>query len=374
MASTVNAALLDHAIHHAIDLTRYSNTVVRRMIALLNRSDPDLVAQISAAMERMPEGSFTVGHLEQVLGSVRQINTAAYAQVFQGLAREMHDMTDYEVGYQTSLLDHVIPAPVLVRFPLAQVSASQVYAAALARPFQGGLLSDWAKSVDANRMKAVREAIRQGFVQGKTTDQIVTAIRGTRALGYSDGVLEGSRKGLAAIVRTALSHTASVARQETYKANGDIIGALQWVSVLDNRTTSMCMIRDGLTYSADPAHKPIGHMVPWLQGPGALHFCCRSSDIPVTKSWKDLGLDVADLPDGTRASMDGQVPASTTYARQAVGGPAGRHPRRHARQADAIGRHEAAPNVHQPGRLPDPRPAAGAGRYRVCKGGRITPR
>jgi hypothetical protein len=85
MARTVNEALLDHAIGHAIDLTRYSNGVVRRMIAVLNRADPDLVAQIAAALERMPAGSFTLGHLEQVLGSVRQINTAAYQQVFNAL-------------------------------------------------------------------------------------------------------------------------------------------------------------------------------------------------------------------------------------------------------------------------------------------------
>jgi hypothetical protein len=283
------------------------------MISLLNKSDPDLVAQIAAALERLPAGSFTVGHLEQVLGSVRQINTAAYAQVFNALPVEMRDLTGYEVGYQADLLAHAIPAPVLVQFPLAQVAPAQVYAAALARPFQGGLLKDWAASVDANRMTAVRNAIRVGFVQGQTTDQIVRRIRGTKALGYSDGILEGSRKGLASIVRTALSHTAATAREEVYAANGDIIKAVGWLSVLDGRTTPQCIIRDGKRYTADASHKPIGHAIPWLQGPGRLHFCCRSTDIPITASFKELGIDAADLPPAQRASMDGAVPAETTY-------------------------------------------------------------
>ncbi len=284
------------------------------MIALLDRADPDLVAQIAAALERLPEGSFSVGQLENVLASVRQINAAAYQQVFNEVPTEMRDLAAYETGYQADLLAHAIPEPILLQVKLATVSADQVYAAALARPFQGGLLSDWAANVEASRMATIRNAIRLGFVEGQTTDKIVQRIRGTRALGYTDGVLEGSRKGLGAIVRTALSHTAQTAREQVYGANADIIKAVGWVSVLDARTTPECQIRDGLQYSADAAHKPIGHAVPWLQGPGRLHFCCRSTDVPVTKSWKELGLNIADAPEGTRASMDGQVAASTTYA------------------------------------------------------------
>jgi hypothetical protein len=253
---------------------------------------------------------------------------------------------------------------------LAQVAPAQVYAAALARPFQGGLLKDWAASVDANRMTAVRNAIRVGFVQGQTTDQIVRRIRGTKALGYSDGILEGSRKGLASIVRTALSHTAATAREEVYAANGDIIKAVGWLSVLDGRTTPQCIIRDGKRYTADASHKPIGHAIPWLQGPGRLHFCCRSTDIPITASFKELGIDVADLPPAQRASMDGAVPAETTYGEWLMKQSAARQDEilGPARQAAAAGRREGRPDVLQPGRLPHARPDAGAGRFRVQAG------
>jgi SPP1 gp7 family putative phage head morphogenesis protein len=40
---------------------------------------------------------------------------------------------------------------------------------------------------------------------------------------------------------------------------------------------------------------------------------CRSTTVPVLKSWKELGLDLAEADEGTRASMNGQVPASETY-------------------------------------------------------------
>jgi hypothetical protein len=34
----------------------------------------------------------------------------------------------------------------------------------------------------------------------------------------------------------------------------------------------------------------------------------------VLKSWKELGIPADEMSPGTRASMDGQVPADTTYA------------------------------------------------------------
>ena len=47
----------------------------------------------------------------------------------------------------------------------------------------------------------------------------------------------------------------------------------------------------------------------------SLHFGCRCALLPVTKSFEELtgikGLD--DIPESTRASMDGQVASSTTY-------------------------------------------------------------
>jgi hypothetical protein len=91
-----------------------------------------------------------------------------------------------------------------------------------------------------------------------------------------------------------------------------MVKAVQWVSTLDTRTSEICRLRDGLQYTTD-THKPIGHKVPWLGGPGRAHWQCRSSSVPVLKSWRELGIDMDELTPSTRASMDGQVPAEQTY-------------------------------------------------------------
>src|SRR5574343_665897 len=131
--ATVNEQLADEAISHSIDLTRYSNSVIRRIIALLNKTDRDLSNQITAALERLPAESFTVERLDALLQSVRQTNAAAYQQISQLIETELKDIVQYEAAYQYQLFQSTLPVQVSV----AAVNVGQVYAAALARPFQG---------------------------------------------------------------------------------------------------------------------------------------------------------------------------------------------------------------------------------------------
>lgn len=256
---TVNQILEDEQIAHAVDLEKYKVGVVRRIIALLNRSDADLSAALAAALERLPAESFTVERLELLLDQVRLINSQAYASVAQALQDDLKDLAGYEVSWQQTLFESTIPDPVQVRFPIASVSAEQAYAAALSRPFQGRLLRNWGEEIAADRMVKVRNAIRTGYLEGKTTEQIIRSIRGSRAAGYADGFLERPRKDLAAVVRTAVSHTAATARDEFNKANEEVLKAERWVSTLDNKTSPMCRIRDQLQYTV-LTHKPIGHL------------------------------------------------------------------------------------------------------------------
>lgn len=314
MPTSVNDNLVDQAIDHAISLNRFSNGAVRRIVSLLNQTDKELQLAIAEALLRLPADSFTVQRLETLLGSVKALNASAMRAVEAALEGEMRDLADFEAAFQVNSLQAAFPQEARAFVQFQRVTPEQAYAAAMARPFQGGLLRDWTKSLEDSRAAKVREAIRQGYVQGQTTDQIVRKIIGTKANGYRDGVIDRSRRDVESVVRTALSHTAEVAREKTIEANGDIIKAVRWVSTLDSRTSEACRVRDGKTYTPED-HKPIGHKVPWLQGAGRLHFCCRSTSVPVTKSWEELGLPFEELSPSTRASMDGQVSAETTYSK-----------------------------------------------------------
>ena len=321
--ATVNEQLQSASIGHAVDLQHLSNAEVRKIMALLNRADEDLRARLLAAVERMGPNRFTVTYMNTVLESVRELNKQVYTQAGEAMKEAVDELAAYEIGYQQALFTATLPAQVLVAVPLARIDLAQVQKIASSRPFQGKLLGEWMADLEVGRAARIRDAIRIGMVSGQTTDQIVRGIMGIKSEGYADGLLNRSRNDIDAMVRTAISHTAQGARDAFYQANGDLISEVVWLSTLDGRTSAPCRLRDGLHYTTD-THEPVGHKVPWLSGPGRIHWRCRSSSTPVIKAWEELGLSKQDIPPGTRASMDGQVPDSTTYGEWIKGQSANR--------------------------------------------------
>lgn len=308
---TVNELLADEAIRHQVAIAKYTNHTVRSMVGVLNRSEQRLFAELYALLETVNPSTFQMQRLQTLLTSVWTLNTAAYAAMGAGLRKDLNEFARYEVDYQQNMLTQYTP----VQLNIATVSAEQVYAAAMARPFQGRLLQDVLTEIPETRAKRIRTAIAQGYTEAKTTDQIIREIRGTKKNNYADGLLEGSRRELATIVRTAVSHTAGMAQDIVAEENADILEAVVWSATLDLRTSEICRIRDGKKYTA-VGHKPIGHSLPWLGGPGRAHYSCRSAQVYAVKSLEELlGLsgDVT-LRNGTRASMDGQVPKEVNYA------------------------------------------------------------
>lgn len=293
--------LLDHAVRHQVGMTHYGNWVLAKMIRILNLSDADLIAALNAALADVDADSFKVQRLDKLLASVREVNAQAYAALYGGMTDELQAYVAYESQFQYELYRAVVP----VTFSIASVVPEQVYAAAMAAPMQGRLLKDWASGLGANRLQRIKDTIAVGYTQGKTTGDIVREIRGTRALNYSDGLLDIDRHKVDAIVRTALSHTAQVTRTRFTKENDDILGDEMWVSTLDGRTSPECRARDHLLYTKVD-HKPVAHSTPWLSGPGRIHWCCRSTSIALLKGQKSLH--------GARAAAGGPVDANLTYS------------------------------------------------------------
>lgn len=289
---TVNEQILDETISHQIGLQGYSTATVRKIIALINRAELDVVEQI-----REVNDLSTVTRLNKLLVNLRAVLKEAYGVINGTLDEELLDLSKYEAEFQESMITAAVP----IKLDLEMPTAAKLSAAVNSRPFQGRLLKEWYAQLEEAAQVRLRGAVRMGFTEGATVDDIVRRVRGTKGLQYRDGVTEISRRGAEALVRTAVSHTANSAREAVYKENTDVISAVQWVSTLDSRTTLICISRDGKTYPPGTGPRP------------PAHINCRSTTVPVIKSWKELGINLSEAPPGTRASMDGQVAETTTY-------------------------------------------------------------
>lgn len=284
-------------ISHAVDLAAFANWLAARALAALAAHDKALHAALIEVAEALPAGAPNMAKLDALLKKVREINAEAYADMLRELEANLRAFISYEADYRRRLLAAIAKAEVM------EASPERIKAALRDEPFQGRLLREWAQTLGQATAQRLRDTVAIGFAEGKTTAEIVRAVRGTRAGKYQDGILQIDRRHAEAVVRTSVQHFANYAAQETYRQNRDIVKALRWVSTLDSRTTPhLCVPRDGLLFTL--TGKGIGHDVPFLGGP-PIHWNCRSAVVPIT---------ALDSPVGQRAAAGGPVPKKTTYA------------------------------------------------------------
>ena len=286
--------LLDRSVSHQIGLQRLSGNVRDKLIAHMNRVEDDLLSKIR---DRMEKGAFTDRRQRLVLRDVREILNDAQSDSLGIVRGELRELASYESEFQTRALQRSVP----IEWDFAQPSREQLQKIVTSRPFQGKLLREWVEELSAAQRRQIRDSVRLGMTEGESVDQIVRRIRGTRARGFRDGVMETTRRQAEAMVRTAVNHTATASRDLLYEENSDIVKGWQFVATLDSRTTPECASLDGRTFDVGKGPRP------------PRHPNCRSTTTPVLKSWRELGIDIDEAPAGTRASMNGQVPDKTTY-------------------------------------------------------------
>lgn len=300
--ATANDMLADATIGHQIYLQRYGGGVARKIIALLNRVDADLYRQLTEALERLPREAFTVQRLDQLLVGVQRLNADAYRVAGEELDTALLELAGYEASWQHRAIQSALPTVVAEKLSLNTITATQAHAAAMATPFRGTLLREALAGIETKRAERIRDAVRMGFVEGQTVEQIVRRLRGTRSARYSDGLLEVDRRGAEALIRTAVNHVSNFARQAVYDANPDLVSEVQWISTLDSKTSSVCRARDLQVFPVGSGPRP------------PAHWGCRSTTVPVLRSaWEALGLAKNEIPESTRSSMDGQVAGDMGY-------------------------------------------------------------
>jgi len=309
--ATINEELQDAAIDNAVDLQQFGTGAVLAVLTILNRYDAELSAALLVALEQIPPESFTVERFEQALTDVRRINEAAYAAAQEEIQTQLEGLAEHESNWEFALLIGLLPLAVQRRFPVQRVSAPAALSQALGQPIQGRTLDNWLADAREGRITSIINAVRTGIVEGQSVSEIIQRIRGTRAAKFADGVLQSARKNIETIIKTAVTSIAEMIKDAFWQNNDELVAAVQWVSVLDSRTSHFCIARSGKLYTPIE-HKPIGHKIPWLQGPGALHFRCRSHSQRVLKSWRQLG--ITGLSEQDRALMDGATPSDTTYS------------------------------------------------------------
>lgn len=292
----------DRAISHALFLERFKTQEANRIRAQLRRADDDLLAQIERRLRQIEDRGFDAGpettqRLQNIEAAIAEILDPTYREARDDFAEGMVEFAQSEAEWQVGTINQAVGINVEMAVPNVDLMREVV----MRRPFQGRLLREWYSDLSASQKTRLREAVRLGITEGESVDAIVRRIRGTKAQNFTDGVLDIGRRQAEAVTRTAVNHVSSHARSELFKQNDSVVKEVQWVATLDSRTTPICRSLDGKTFPVDGGRRPPAHVG------------CRSTVAPVLHSWESMGVDADELPESTRASMNGQVPESLTY-------------------------------------------------------------
>lgn len=302
--NTANEQLLDRAVRHAVRLERLKTGEAREILRFLDRKVfPDAVEKLAAGLQKIKGRGMATVRTKQVrnlVASLQKLLNKGLGDARKISARRLEKIGITEAEWQKALIDEFVGP---VGFNTTLPSVSFIRTVVNSQPFRGELLSDWFKKLSARAQTDVRANLRIGLVEGESIPELTRRIQGTTGF-------EMTRRNATAIVRTATNHVTTQAREAVYRANDDVVKAVEWVSTLDVRTTEICMSLDTKVYPIDEGPRPPAHMQ------------CRSTTVPVLKSFKELGIDLKEPPPGARAArryteagkaLRGEVPAKTTY-------------------------------------------------------------
>jgi SPP1 gp7 family putative phage head morphogenesis protein len=268
---TANETYFDAAIRRAVQVRRFQQGEVKRMISLLEEADRELVAKLRTRAGNV--GSFRTKRFKALLQSIREDRDILMRRFRTELNADLHGLAKSEAQAEITMLDTALP----VEVSFSSVPIQQLRAAVTSQPFQGRLLKDWHQSLKMADRRRIEQAIRLGFTQGESIPTMVRRVAGTRANQFRDGILSITRRNAEAVVRTAVNHTSNAARQMVFEANSDIVTAEMWVATLDGRTTLICSGRDGkvAVVGDNPLPPGVEPLVPAGARPPA-HVGCRS--------------------------------------------------------------------------------------------------
>lgn len=302
-----NEQIQDRTIRHMLFMEGIKTRQARDIDQyILKDIIPDLRDQLSARLARIQGLGFDTGpattqRIEAQIAALENVSQRFNRDLRGMVQGELFDIAQDEARWTVGMIKSeagAAGASIEMILPAAQ----QLRTAVISNPFEGRLLTDWFEQLAQDTQRRLSAEIRRGIVQGRTIDQHVRAVIGTRSSGFTDGILQTTRRNAEAVVRTSVAHASRTAQAQLWKENEELIKAEKWVATLDTSTCLRCAPLDGkILKLGETPYNP-------------LHFNCRCIRVPILKSWRELGIP-ADEPKFKkfRSSANGKVPRDLKY-------------------------------------------------------------
>jgi|21_taG_2_1085346.scaffolds.fasta_scaffold00106_20 SPP1 gp7 family putative phage head morphogenesis protein len=286
---SINDDILSRELKHRALLSLYEKKL-----------DNDLTKVMSSHKKRLVTSALKNGNK-----SVNALNRAltletrkTYRKIYRNGITELKALASTSSKFHSNTLKQ----------SLGKVYRSKVYTGLKVNDLiinSAGTYSEQIASISLAQQRRIKDVVKRGMIDNLAVNKIADNV------GRSIDLPSAQLKTLS---RTAITETSSNISNATYKLNEDVIDGYQYVATLDSRTSLICGRLDGKVFRLDDK---TGVRPPQ-------HFNCRSTTVPIVKSYEDLRDTKSSriskrrlkrISKSKRASFNGQVPSETNFAK-----------------------------------------------------------
>jgi len=263
-----NEEIFDKTLEQQLNTLRVDGGLRRRVLRDLRRLESEIAIKIA---EIAPENAsrFKATRLRDLLREVRSLIDADFRKIEEELREQLIQLASLEASRQTQILSDAF-AVAISATAISTAKLNTIYRDAL---IEGAPSAEWWKRQSEQLKRSFEDQMRQGIILGDTNDQLVRRVRGTQVFGFTNGIMNTSRRNVEALVVTSVQSVANRARfeaMEFFAASGRVY--IQ-NSILDSKTSTICINRARKKWDS-VTKEPIGHSFPFAIPP--LHWRCRS--------------------------------------------------------------------------------------------------
>lgn len=318
--SALEQWLVEQLLAHGVDMLRAEAEAKAQVLALMIGMQKDIVSQLANADSLSEMGKADKNAL---LRESNAVIADYYGQIQQrvdlfGVAEVEALGVKYALG---AVIDRAAgEAGAEVRLGMGLPTDNYLRKLASDTLIQGSPAKAWWVRQEQDTAFRLANEIRTGAAQGETNAQIIKRIVGTEVTAKAVPALEEGRLGImplarrnaAAIVQTSMQAVAAAARRATFQLNRDITNGIMQLSTLDSHTSLTCIAYSGAQWDLD--YQPInGTDLPY-NGGVPRHWNCRSTEVAIMKTLREMGIDMDEPDPGQRATAGGPISAKTTFA------------------------------------------------------------
>ncbi len=252
--------------------------------AILNTLE-QAVAEIEDLVVNGKLSQWQADRSEALLVELDALTAAARLRLTEDIANVASHAGEWAVGAHNSITSF---DGLVADFNTVSLSAAQFGQFFVLMPLGGKLLSEWVDSAfDSTVKQAIRKELNAGMLRGEGYRKLVKRILGESMVPLKNEAIT--------LARTYVQSANVAAQTAVYEANRGVVKGYEWCAALEpgyqsgRGTCLRCAALDGQKWDMDEERPDC-----------PLHPRCRCELLPVTKSWRELGLDIDEIEEVAR--------------------------------------------------------------------------